>query len=78
MRNDMTRFISSTRGCLQWLNPEFFRKLMQEILMIHAKVDKLLKCACKCDEKEIKEVVAAINGFTFPDIDSTEPVILKV
>jgi len=50
---------------------------MREIKLVNAKVDKLLKCACKCDEKEIKEVEALIKDFEFPDIKSPGPVALK-
>lgn len=65
-------------GGHQWWTPELFKQLMREIKIINAKVDKLLKCACKCDEKEIKEVVASIEDFEFPDIKSPGPVSLKV
>ena len=51
---------------------------MREVKTIHAKTDKLLKCACKCDDKEIKEVVASIEDFELPDIKTLGPVTLKV
>ena len=61
-------------GGHQWWTPELFKQLMREIKMINAKVDKLLKC----DEKEIRDIVASIEDFEFPDIKSPGPVSLKV